>query len=310
MSILNIEDLSIKYKKHEVLNNINLRIEEGEIVALIGPNGSGKTTLMKAICNLININAGEIKINNYSSQSRDIKYLSQFSCIIESPTFYEDLSGYENLKFIADLNNRPKESIDEIIEFINIGPKINRCVKEYSLGMKQRLALGIVIIQNPKLIILDEPTNGLDMDAVIQFRTLILKLKLEKKISVLIATHNISDIESLTDRVFFIKNKKIHNVTSYKNNSRYKKLILFTNNIEALVGKLKSCKEVESFHDLDKGRVKVIVRKENVVYLLGMLVAEGGVFQDIEVYNKGLEEIYEEFYNSEELERELDECTY
>lgn len=210
MEILSVSNLNKSYNK-KVLDNLNFTINKGEVVGLIGPNGAGKTTLMKILCLLSKADSGEVKlcgISNNNKKDRE-KYLANLSAIIETPALYENLSGYDNIDFIRRINKISKERMDEMIKFINIGDMINNKVKQYSLGMKQRLAIGIALLSSPNLLILDEPTNGLDYDGIIEFRKLISDVVKDNDVSVIISSHILSEIEKLCQRLLFLKDGKL-----------------------------------------------------------------------------------------------------
>lgn len=210
MEILSVSNLNKSYSK-KVLDNLNFTINKGEVVGLVGPNGAGKTTLMRILCLLSKADSGEVKlcgISNNNKKDRE-KYLSNLSAIIETPALYENLSGYDNIDLIRRINNLSKERMNEMIEFINIGDMIKHKVKQYSLGMKQRLALGISLLNSPNLLILDEPTNGLDYDGIIEFRKLISEIVSKNQVSVIISSHILSEIEKLCQRILFLKEGKL-----------------------------------------------------------------------------------------------------
>lgn len=219
MGLLTVSNLSKSYSK-KVLDDLSFSINEGEVVGLVGPNGAGKTTLMRILCLLSKADSGDVEVCGFSSKNKKEreKYLSNLSAIIETPALYENLSGYDNLDMIRRINNVSKDRMKEMIEFVNIGDMIKHKVKDYSLGMKQRLALGIALLNSPKLLILDEPTNGLDYDGIIEFRELVQKVVAENKVSVIISSHILSEIEKMCHRILFIKDGKLID-TSVSNES-------------------------------------------------------------------------------------------
>ena len=210
--ILEIKNVSKSFGKRKVLDNINFDIYEGDIVGLIGPNGAGKTTLIKAILSLYKIDEGSIFICGHNIKKELEKSLQNVGCIVEKPDFYENLSGRTNLKITEILSkDDTKEYTDEIIKIVRLEDRINDKVKKYSLGMKQRLGLANALLKKPKLIILDEPTNGLDPLGIKELRDILKKLSAEQNIGILISSHILSEIENVCDRVIIIKDGKIIN---------------------------------------------------------------------------------------------------
>ncbi|MGL4337949.1 MAG: ABC transporter ATP-binding protein [Turicibacter sp.] len=297
MDVLKIDQVSKHFGKLHVLKDINLTIQAAEIVTLVGPNGSGKTTLMKAISNLMTVDSGTILINGMSAKDQREDYVKQLSCLIEAPAFYDMLTGYQNLKLIGQLNRASNQEIDEVLSFINIGPAIHRKVKGYSLGMKQRLALGMAVIQNPSLIILDEPTNGLDLTGVMEFRKMIRRLVAEKKVSLLISTHIVSDIESLSDRLVFLKEGKLYELDNMDVNLNLRHAILsFGEKIPDL--------SVLNTHflvdQLNEQQVKVTLNHDEIPQFIELLHTSNLPYTDFLLLNKGFESVYQEFYDIKE----------
>lgn len=199
-NIIEITNLSLTIKKTEILKKINISFEKGKIHGLIGRNGSGKTMLMKCICGFIKPTDGEI-IANEKRVGKDCDFPDSIGTIIETPGFIPYYSGYKNLKLLADLNKKiSKEQIRLAMKQVGLDPDLKRHVKKYSLGMRQRLGLAQAIMENPDILILDEPMNGLDKDGVADMREYLLNLKAQGK-TILIASHSTEDIEILCDTV-------------------------------------------------------------------------------------------------------------
>lgn len=177
--IVNIDSYIKKYGKNIVLNNINLKIEEGKIYGIIGRNGSGKTLLLKAICGLINATKGYVEVFN-KRIGKDTDFPEDTGVIIESPGFLPNLSGIKNLEVLANIQGKiTTERIYEVMKFVGLNPYEKKIVKKYSLGMKQRLGIAQAIMEYPKLLILDEPMNRLDKDGVEDIRNYINKSNLK-----------------------------------------------------------------------------------------------------------------------------------
>ena len=203
--VLEVSNLSKSFGKRKILNNINLTMYEGDIVGLIGPNGAGKTTLIKTILKLYKADSGKIKICGYDIQKDLEKALSKTGSIIESPDMYLNLTGKKNLQITALMNDiKDKEYIDEMVKFVGLDDRIHDKIKKYSLGMKQRLALANALIKKPKLLILDEPTNGLDPRGIKELRSMLKKISTEQNMSLLISSHILSEVENICYRVMII----------------------------------------------------------------------------------------------------------
>lgn len=200
MYIIEIKDLSLTIKKTEILKKVSISFEKGKIHGLVGRNGSGKTMLMKCICGFVKPTEGTIVVNN-KLIGKDCDFPPSIGIIIETPGFIPYYSGYKNLKLLADLNKKiGKEQIKKAMEQVGLDSNLKRHVRKYSLGMRQRLGLAQAIMENPDILILDEPMNGLDKDGVNDMRKYLLKLKEQGK-TILIASHSSEDIEILCDTV-------------------------------------------------------------------------------------------------------------
>lgn len=296
MAVLMIENLCKSFKKHEILKNLNLTLNEGEVICLMGPNGVGKTTLMNIICDLLSKDSGAVFLNGREAKENREAYVKDLSCIIEAPALYQMLSGYENLKLAADLNNSSKEQLEEILSLIDLKDAIYKRVKGYSLGMKQRLALGMTLLQNPKLLILDEPTNGLDLTGVLEFRKLILRLKQDHKVSVLISTHIMSDVEILSDRVLFLKNGQLH-VADEIEQLKEKKRIRFMTDHEHQLSELLESKFQTPLITQDN-KVEIMIDKSQLFEMLQVLQEFKSYYLDFEILNPSIESVYQAFYQA------------
>lgn len=198
--IIQIKNVCLTLGKTEILKNIDASFEEGKIHGLIGRNGSGKTMLMKCICGFIKPTSGEIFVED-KQVGRDVDFPGNMGIIIETPGFIPYYSGYKNLKLLADLNHKiDKEAVIKSMEQVGLDPKLKRHVRKYSLGMRQRLGLAQAIMENPQILILDEPFNGLDKDGVAEMRKYLLEYKKQGK-TILICSHSAEDISVLCDTV-------------------------------------------------------------------------------------------------------------
>lgn len=195
-----MNDVFLTIKKVPILVNVNAEFERGQIHGLIGRNGSGKTMLMKCICGFVNPTSGEIIVSG-KRIGKDCDFPDNTGIIIETPGFIPYYSGYKNLKLLADLRGKiTKDDIRRTMEQVGLDPDLKRHVRKYSLGMRQRLGLAQAIMENPDLLILDEPMNGLDKDGVADMRKYLLDLKAQGK-TIIIASHSAEDIKVLCDTV-------------------------------------------------------------------------------------------------------------
>ena len=172
--ILKCENLHKSFRKKEILKGVSLEISKGDILGFIGPNGAGKTTTIKLILGLQKINSGKVIVNGFDIESNFEKAISKVGAIIENPDLYMYLTGYDNLKLISNLYKGVTNSrIDEVVKLVGLENRINDKVSKYSLGMRQRLGVAQAILHRPNLLILDEPTNGLDPEGIKELRTLL-----------------------------------------------------------------------------------------------------------------------------------------
>lgn len=207
---LEIKSITKKFKEGMALADISLHAESGEIIGFVGHNGSGKTVLFKCICGFYAVNSGEILINDKKVGIGD-EMPRNIAFTIEEPSFWEEYSGRKNLEFLYELRHkRDKEYIRNIMEKVKLDYDSNKKVGKYSLGMKQRLAIAQVLMEDTPILIFDEPMNGLDRQGISEIRELILEEKKKGKI-ILLASHNSKDIEYLCDKVYELENGRIIN---------------------------------------------------------------------------------------------------
>lgn len=204
-NIIESKDLSKTYKDFKVLDKVSINIEEGKVYGLLGPNGAGKSTLLKLITQIIKPSSGEIFYKEHPINQKD---LFEIGAIIENPAIYPNLTAYENLKVLTTLLNIDENKINEVLKTVGLTNTGNKLAREFSLGMKQRLGIAMALINNPKLLILDEPTNGLDPVGIAELRELI-KSFTNDGITVLISSHILSEIDQVADKVGILVNGKL-----------------------------------------------------------------------------------------------------
>lgn len=200
--ILEIKGLTKKFKTQTAVNNVSLSIRKNSIFGLLGPNGAGKSTTLKMITGIMKPSSGEILFENNSWSRKNLK---DIGALIESPAIYPNLTAMENLKIACTLYGLPYIRADEVLEIIDLKESGKKKVKNFSMGMKQRLGLGMAIINNPKLLILDEPTNGLDPIGIEELRNLIKSFP-SKGITVILSSHILSEVVQVADEIGIISN--------------------------------------------------------------------------------------------------------
>lgn len=215
---LEIKNVKKTFGSRTVLNNISFETKTGEVFGLLGPNGAGKTTLIKMITGLLNIDEGEILINNKSLQHNFEDAMKNIGAIVENPEFYKYMTGRQNIIQYARLHKSvTSKRIEEVIELVGLSNRIDEKVGKYSLGMRQRLGLAITLLHKPRLLILDEPTNGLDPAGIKQLRDILIKLAHADNVCVFVSSHLMSEMELMCDRVAILSSGNILNVDTMEN---------------------------------------------------------------------------------------------
>lgn len=207
--VIEVSHVSKSFQGHKVLKDVSLTCKSGRIYGIVGHNGSGKTVLFKLICGFLSCEEGTISVNG-NVMGKDQDMLNEAGIIIEEPGFLRTWSGYHNLEFLYTLRNKKnKKHLDSVLKEVGLDPALKRPVGKYSLGMRQRLAIAQAIMEDPGILILDEPMNGLDKNGVKEIRELLLRMKEENKL-IILASHNREDIAVLCDEVYEMDGGVIH----------------------------------------------------------------------------------------------------
>lgn len=212
--VLRVNNVSRKAKDFRILNNVSFELGRGEIVGLIGPNGAGKTSIMKILVGLTRNYTGEVDLSGV----RDI------GSMIETPNFYPYNTGYQNLMYFAKLNGVGEKKVEELLELLGLTEAANKNVKAYSLGMRQRLGIAQALLKDPDVLVLDEPTNGLDPEGIYEVREYIRKIANEKNITVLISSHLLGELEKMCDRAIMIKKGEVIQFMDFHNDMKKKQI--------------------------------------------------------------------------------------
>ncbi|WP_025783798.1 ABC transporter ATP-binding protein [Sporosarcina sp. D27] len=204
--IIQVENLHKHYKKQHVLRGINMTVGEPQIIALVGPNGSGKTTLLNCMTNLLPFQEGKIEL--LGKKNTDISVFKDVSYLQDNRILYGDLTGYDHLKFVCSIQQLPADRIRQVTDRVGMTAYMKKRVRNYSLGMKQHLLLAMAILNEPKLLLLDEPLNGLDPSSAITMRNILLELHGEGT-TIFLSSHNLDEIDRLTDTIYFMKDGEL-----------------------------------------------------------------------------------------------------
>ena len=295
MNVLEVKNLKKTIGKREIIKNINFTVKEGEIFGFLGPNGAGKTTTIRMLVGLIKPTEGEISICGYNLKSDTEEALKNVGAVVENPELYKYLSGRENLMQIARIRGVSKEEVENIINLVGLENRIDDKVKKYSLGMKQRLGLGASLLSNPKLLILDEPTNGLDPSGIIDFREIVKKASKERGMAVFISSHILSEIQNLCDRVAFVNNGVIKAVEDVIEHSMATDtdIICLRINEEIDLSKLEALPFIKSTKKIDDG-IEIILNTNTTSELIKYLIENKYTVNEVFKLRHGLEQRYME----------------
>lgn len=271
MDVLKCIKLRKKIGEKILVDDISFSIKEGDVVGFIGPNGAGKTTVIKLILGLMKLSDGQVNINGFDLKKNFVKAMEKVGSIVESPDLYMYLSGYDNLKLVANnYKNISKNRIDEVAKIVGLDNKIKDKVSTYSLGMRQRLGLAEAIINKPQLLILDEPTNGLDVEGIIEIRKLIKYLS-KQGMAILISSHNLNEIDNICNRIIAIKKGKIvadDTIENFKALEGKKSYILELNCLDNIKDVIKNYE----FEIISKNKIRVFISKNEVDELMKQLM--------------------------------------
>ncbi|MGL4521906.1 MAG: ABC transporter ATP-binding protein [Bacilli bacterium] len=290
MPVISIINLSKSYKNHQIINKINLSINSPGIWALVGPNGVGKTTLLNLIANIIIPDSGTIEVVGQCNKQHSVfKEVSYFQ---DNTVLFDYLTGYDHLKFVCDVYQLSKENIAKISAYVGMESYLNKEVGKYSLGMKQHLLLALSIINQPKLLLLDEPLNGLDPTSAILMRTIFNDL-VQKGTTIILSSHNLAEIDRLTKNILFLKSGQLieidishHEVTFYyfqlSDNSKAQDLIE-ENGIQV---------------EYSNERLKVQLSSTELSETIQLFLNNGLRIYDIEKEVTGSEQLYVELFET------------
>ncbi len=289
-NILECRSLCKTFGKKQILKDVSFDIKEGDILGFIGPNGAGKTTTIKLILGLQSITSGKVYINGYNVEKEFTKAIKKVGAIVENPDMYMYMSGYDNLKLVSNMyKGIGTKRIDEVVKLVKLENRINDKVSKYSLGMRQRLGIAQAILHKPNLLILDEPTNGLDPEGIKEMRELLVSLARNEKMAILISSHNLAELDNFCNKVCIIKNGEIietSEISAIKKDIEHEKFII---EIENTKGINKIYKEAEIINDKV---FKINIKKDNVPDLVIDMVKNNIKIYGIKEDEKSLEDAF------------------
>jgi len=287
-------------KGEKVLDSINLKVSQGSIYGFLGPNGAGKTTTLRLVLGLLTKQQGAISFFGLPFQENRVSILKRVGSLIESPSIYGHLTATENLSLLQKIYQCPKERIQQVLTLVGLQLTGNKKASQFSLGMKQRLSIAIALLHNPSLLILDEPTNGLDPNGMVEVRELLKKLNREQGITIIISSHLLAEIERLVSHVGIInKGKLVFQGTLEELNEKQHQssCVVFDTNNESKT--LEIIREHQLKGVIRNGKIVVpLISKDHMAKLNVQLVQSGVSVYEMSVIKNDLETIFMELINN------------
>ena len=293
--VLKTYNITKKYGEQLAVDNVNMTIKKGDIYGFIGQNGAGKTTLIRLITGLIHKTGGEIELLGATGEAELNKSRTMIGSLIETPSFYTNMTARENLEVSRLVRNIPgKKCIDEVLELVGLKDVEKKKVKNFSLGMRQRLGIANALMGNPKLLILDEPINGLDPMGIVEIRELLKKINKEKDMTILISSHILSELSELATTYGIISNGKlIEEITSEELAEKCRQYIdLKVDDTSRAVTLLERELGISDYEVLEDKKIKVFSNLDNVGEVNSILSKSGVIVESISIKGENLEEYF------------------
>ncbi|MFJ7725099.1 ABC transporter ATP-binding protein [Neobacillus sp. NPDC097160] len=293
--IIKTNQLTKAYKGKGVVTNVNMKVKKGEIYGFLGPNGAGKTTIMKMLTNLVKPTSGEIEIFGEKLTNTSYEVLKRMGSIIEYPVFYDRLTARENLELHCEyMGYYDKKAIDAALELVKLKNIEDKSVKDFSLGMKQRLGIARAIITKPELLILDEPINGLDPVGIKELRDLFHMLCREYGITMLISSHILGEMEQIADTIGVINDGKLIKEVSmdeiHEQNTEY--IELFVNDVKKAFYVLDEILHLTNFKVIGESRFRIYDTVTSQSEISKALILNGVMIEEINKKNHSLEDYF------------------
>lgn len=287
-AVLECKNIWKKIGNHVIIKDISFSLKEGDILGFIGKNGAGKTTTIKLLLGLQSLTGGTVTMNGYDLKKNFSKAIANVGAIIENPDVYMYLTGYENLKLSAKLYKIKEERIKEVVKIVGLEKNIHEKVRKYSLGMRQRLGIAMSILHNPKILILDEPMNGLDPEGIKDLKELLIQLSQKEKMAIMISSHILSELESFCTRIcilsdgIVIKDEPIEKIKMMTDKITYQ--------IE--VNTISLDKILKDYTIIDDNHIRIITTKDNLNNIIKSLLLNNISIYEIKKELISLENIF------------------
>lgn len=288
MLVLECNKVFKKIGHHVIVSDLSFSLNAGDILGFIGPNGAGKTTSIKLMLGLQSLSGGSVKILGYDIKKDFVKAIRQVGAIVENPDLYMYLTGYENLKIASVFYQVDKNRIDEVVRLVGLEERIHDAVKNYSLGMRQRLGIAVAILHRPKLLILDEPMNGLDPEGIKDLKNILTILARDYSMAIIISSHILSELESFCTRICIFSKGRVEKDASIAE-------------IKRITEKERYCLEVSdtnldsiltSYRVLDNEHIEVSATRENIVNILKALLLNDILVYEVKREVLSLEDVF------------------
>ncbi|AST91466.1 ABC transporter ATP-binding protein [Sutcliffiella cohnii] len=285
-----LQDVCKEIKGKKIIKNVSFDVYEGEVFGFLGPNGAGKTTTIRMMVGLMGISSGDIKIAGYSIKENFEKAVQQVGAIVENPEMYKFLSGYSNLKQYARMiPGITEERIEAVIELVGLEKRIKEKVKTYSLGMRQRLGIAQALLHEPKVLILDEPTNGLDPAGIREIRDYLRRLAREEGMTVIVSSHLLSEMELMCDRVGIIQQGELLDIQSIKD-FVHDDSTLYELQVTPVEEALSILHSMDIEATIVKNKLHASIERDNMPEVISLLVEKKISIYEVREQSKTLEE--------------------
>jgi ABC-2 type transport system ATP-binding protein len=303
-SIVQIKNVTKKIGKKVIIDDLTFDVRSGEVFGFLGPNGAGKTTTIKMLLGLMSITKGEMYIDGLNVEKDFEKAIAKVGGIVENPDLYKYLTGYQNLvHYLRMYPDVKKERIDEVVEIAGLGKRIHDKVKTYSLGMRQRLGVAQALINSPKLLVLDEPTNGLDPAGIHELRTYLRKLAIEENVAVIVSSHLLSEMELMCDRVGIIQNGKLVRIQDMKEMLEDEVSSVIALSVTPIEKAKTYLENISSKYEpvINDKEIEIIETIENIPELVEKLISKGIKIYGIRKVQQSLESKFLEMTGGSEI---------